>query len=369
MICPRVIHRLRAPLLAFLLAALTTPVMPACGFFPEGTPQTPTAPVESGPAVSTDGFQGTDEPGTGVEIKPSTATPSPTPTVAPSPPAVPVATPTQTPSPDATPLPTSTGASPESTPTPTTGAGPIVSTPVSTPTAGTESTVRPVTGTEQFTAPEKTEQKYPQLGSTLGDLIAKVEAGEVTLEEAAQEAPLYRGESVAVTFYLSGNVAGVVAFLKDKGVSPRNVGEDYIEAYVPLLLLPEASVQSGVLSVRVIQPPESLQKVTGHGPSVHATEEWNVAGFGGAGIRVGIIDDGFVGFSGLMGDELPSTVEARCYPQDSDSPTGEISDCEWDSAHGTAVSEAVMDISPDVSLYIANVDSNGDVHSAVTWMI
>ena len=369
MICPRVIHRLRAPLLAFLLAALTTPVMLACGFFPEGTPQTPTAPVESGPAVSTDGFQGTDEPGTGVEIKPSTATPSPTPTVAPSPPAVPVATPTQTPSPDATPLPTSTGASPESTPTPTTGAGPIVSTPVSTPTAGTESTVRPVTGSEQFTAPEKTEQKYPQLGSTLGDLIAKVEAGEVTLEEAAQEAPLYRGESVAVTFYLSGNVAGVVAFLKDKGVSPRNVGEDYIEAYVPLLLLPEASVQSGVLSVRVIQPPESLQKVTGHGPSVHATEEWNVAGFGGAGIRVGIIDDGFVGFSGLMGDELPSTVEARCYPQDSDSPTGEISDCEWDSAHGTAVSEAVMDISPDVSLYIANVDSNGDVHSAVTWMI
>ena len=244
-----------------------------------------------------------------------------------------------------------------------------MSTPVSTPTAGTESTLRPVTGSDQFTAPEKTEQKHPQLGSTLGDLIAKVEAGEVTLEEAAQEAPLYRGESVAVTFYLSGNVAGVVAFLKDKGVSPRNVGEDYIEAYVPLLLLPEASVQSGVLSVRVIQPPESLQKVTGHGPSVHASEEWNVAGFGGAGIRVGIIDDGFVGFSGLMGDELPSTVEARCYPQDSDSPTGEISDCEWDSDHGTAVSEAVLDISPDVSLYIANVDSNGDVHSAVTWMI
>ena len=104
--------------------------------------------------------------------------------------------------------------------------------------------------------PDKVELKYPKLGSSLNQLVTRVEEGEATAEEAAGETPMHREESAAVTIYLSGNVDDVVAFLEGNGGDPRNVGEDYIEAYVPVTLLGPASEQPGVLRVRAIAPPE-----------------------------------------------------------------------------------------------------------------
>ena len=104
--------------------------------------------------------------------------------------------------------------------------------------------------------PEKRELRYPNLGSHLDQLAARVEEGEATAQEAAGETPMHREESVAVTIYLSGNVDEVVKFLEENGGDPRNVGEDYIEAYVPVSLLGPVSEQQGVLRVRAIVPPE-----------------------------------------------------------------------------------------------------------------
>ena len=98
--------------------------------------------------------------------------------------------------------------------------------------------------------------KYPNLGSRLDEMVASVEADETTAEEAASGAAMHSGASVAVTIYLSGSVDQVVAFLEENGGDPRNVGEDYIEAYVPVTLLGPASEQPGVLRVREIVPPE-----------------------------------------------------------------------------------------------------------------
>ena len=150
----------------------------------------------------------------------------------------------------------------------------------------------------------------------LDDLIAKIEAGEISAEDAAQEAPLHRGDSVAVTIYLSGNVDGVVSFLENNGGSNISSGDDYIEAYVPVLKVAETSEQPGVLRVRVIQPPEAPQsqsEIPGDGSGVHGSLAWNQAGYTGNGIRLGIIDSGFSGFADLMGSEVPATVQARCY--------------------------------------------------------
>ena len=109
------------------------------------------------------------------------------------------------------------------------------------------------------TLPEKSELKYPNLGSSLDQLVATVEEGELSGKEAAEDAPLHQEESVAVTIYLSGNVDDVVKFLEDNGGSPRNVGEDYIEAYVPVSLLGQVSEQPRVIRVREIIPPEPAQ--------------------------------------------------------------------------------------------------------------
>ena len=224
------------------------------------------------------------------------------------------------------------------------------------------------------TLPEKPELKYPNLGSNLDQLVASVEKGETSAKEAAEDAPVHREASVAVTIYLSGNVDDVVKFLEDNGGSPRNVGEDYIETYVPLSLLGQVSEQPGVIRVREIIPPESAYgNFTSQGVQAHLSAAWNQAGFSGQGIKVGVIDSdfGFNDFMGLMGTELPSTVQARCYT-DVGRFTSNLSDCGnaiLGDNHGTVVAETVMDIAPEASLYIATVWSPGDLQTATDWMV
>ena len=228
----------------------------------------------------------------------------------------------------------------------------------------------------EFPVPEKPELAYPNLGSTLDQLVTMVEKGEASAKQAAEDAPVHQEESVAVTIYLSENVADVVKFLEDNGASPRNVGEDYIEAYVPVSLLGQLSEQLGVIRVREIIPPEPAQtnqQVAGHGPPVHGSMPWNQAGYDGQGVKVGVIDleFSFNDFSSLMGTELPSTVQARCYTS-LGRFTSNLSNCGnalVGSNHGTLVAEAVMDIAPEASLYIATPWSLGDLQTATDWMV
>ena len=237
--------------------------------------------------------------------------------------------------------------------------------------------------------PEKAALSYPNLGSHLDQLVVSVEAGQATVQEAASNSPVHSGESVAVTIYLSGNVDEVVSFLEDNGGDPRNVGEDYIEAYVPVALLGQVSEQPGVTQVREIVPPQpvqTFQSIIGHGPAVHGSPAWNQAGFSGQGVKVGVIDVGFAGLTSLMGTELPATVHARCYT-DVGEFTENLADCEAPdpvpdstipecldvvqpeaSDHGTIVAESVLDIAPGVELYISQPGSRADLQDAAEWM-
>ena len=243
---------------------------------------------------------------------------------------------------------------------------------------------------DPYSIPEKAELKYPNLGSTLNQLVARVETRESSAEEVAKEAPVHQGPAVAVTIHLFGNVDDVVAFLEENGGDPRNVGEDYVEAYVPLPLLGPVSQRPGVLRVREIVPPQPTQisqRIVGNGPAVHGSQAWNRAGYSGQGVKVGIIDD-FRGWSGLKGTEVPSTVVVHCYT-DVGVFTENLADCEQvpevsvpfpeclddakrralrDAEHGTWVAESLLDIAPGVSLYVANPLSRGDMQNAVEWM-
>ena len=61
---------------------------------------------------------------------------------------------------------------------------------------------------------------------------------------------------------------------------PRNVEIDFIEAYVPVSLLPEASTQEGVISVRTIIPPQPAQgTVVSQAASLHGATAWHDAGY------------------------------------------------------------------------------------------
>ena len=174
-----------------------------------------------------------------------------------------------------------------------------------------------------------------------------------------------------------------MTYLEDNGGDPRNVGVDYIEAYVPVSLLGPLSLQPGVTQVQEIIPPQpAYGNVTSQAVALHLADSWQDAGYQGRGIKVGVIDVGFTGYSGLRGIELPSTVVARCYT-DVGVYTANLADCEASeplpdfnqcergdsgSVHGTAVAEAVIDIAPDATLYISQPGSWGDLQATVAWM-
>ena len=213
--------------------------------------------------------------------------------------------------------------------------------------------------------------KYPNMDSNLNRIVQRVETGQSTARAAASNAPLSSDESVAVTIYVTeGFAAAIVVFLESNGASPRNVGTDYVEAYVPVSLLPDTSAQEGVISVRTIIPPRPAQSTaSSEAATAHGATAWHSAGLKGQGVRIGIIDLGFSGFRGLMGSELPSSVEARCYI-DVDIFTANLTDCEAeDDPHGTAVTEAAFDIAPEATYYIASPISRGDLANVVSWMI
>ena len=227
---------------------------------------------------------------------------------------------------------------------------------------------------DQYAMPEKTELQYPNLGYHLDQLVASVEAGEASAQEAAEDTAIHQDQSVAVTIHLSGHADDVVQFLEDNGGDPRNVGEDYIEAYVQVTLLGELSEQPGVIRVREIVPPQDgYGPISSQGILAHGAATWHQAGLSGQGIKVGVIDGnfGFRGYRELMGSEVPTPAGVRCYPEVG-RHTANLADCahpDRGSAHGTAVAEAVMDIAPEVELYITSPLSRGDDLDAVDWMV
>ena len=219
--------------------------------------------------------------------------------------------------------------------------------------------------------PEKTKLAYPVLGSWLDQLVAMVESGAVSAREAAANAPIHDDESVAVSIYLSGHVEEVAEFLRDNGGDPRNLGEDYIEALVPVPLLGRTSERPGVLRVREIVPPMATQAaVVSQGAGEHGSPLWNQRGYTGRGVKVGVIDLGFHGVRGLLGTELPESINTRCYTAYAN-PLPDLRACEAPSRsdHGTMVAEAIIDVAPDASLYIANPFTRVDFRRTVDWMI
>ena len=186
----------------------------------------------------------------------------------------------------------------------------------------------------------------------------------VGVTAAASQAPLYQADSVAVTVRVD-DPPNIASFLESEGASAANVGADYIEAYVPVALLPVLSEQEGVLWVQMIVPPEPA--VISEGTDIHRSPVWNAMGFTGAGVKIGVIDVGFDGYGELMGTELPTTVKARCYTAVG-AFTSSLVDCENGEIHGTAVAEAVFDIAPDVDIYVSQPRSYGDLRSAALWM-
>ena len=205
---------------------------------------------------------------------------------------------------------------------------------------------------------------YRKLGSRLSTVVEAADAG--AIDASAVRALGNRsteGRLIPVTIRTS-DAAVESEWLTNRGFQIANAQDDVIEAFMSLDGLRELSGHSSVLSVREIERPQS--RLIGQGATVHNALNWQSHGYGGAGVKVGIIDD-FIGFSALMGTELPASVTARCYSTVG-AFSSNLSFCQTDSNHGTAVAEALVDVAPQVQLFIANPISPLDFRQTIDWM-
>ena len=79
-----------------------------------------------------------------------------------------------------------------------------------------------------------------------------------TAPTLAEEAPLSEGDAVAVTMHVTGDPDDVVRHLAAHEISPANVSADFIEAYVPLLDLPDLVARDDIVRIEFIHPPRGV---------------------------------------------------------------------------------------------------------------
>jgi hypothetical protein len=148
----------------------------------------------------------------------------------------------------------------------------------------------------------------------------------------------------------AGDVQGRVGDLVEARVAieavewlsgPREIG--WIEP-APLPVLMQVTSQG----VAVTQASEVLEDGASYRPS-------------GEPVRVGVLDEGFEGYSSLLGSELPSSVTTRSFHPQGIGGGGVM--------HGTACAEIVHDMAPDAELYLANFDTLSEHGQAVDWLV
>ena len=228
--------------------------------------------------------------------------------------------------------------------------------------------------------PPKVED-HPQRDGLLNTIVAEYEQSGSEAALALAPLALPEDEAMAVVFYTQDgeSTRALAQDLRDLGIDPQIVGEGYIEAYVALPLLATASDLDRVASMKAIVPARPEQGSIPVAPpspalQIHGVPTWQARAYTGQGIRVGIIDGGFDYYNqAVQAGEVPTPDAVRCYLQQVNAQNSPIysstmADC-GGSYHGTAVAEALLDVAPDVTVYLAYVQRPGELRHAVEWLV
>jgi subtilisin family serine protease len=215
----------------------------------------------------------------------------------------------------------------------------------------------------------------PELGSVYKEfLVVYEEEGKAAALELARQRGLLTAEGdVRVTLVLdTEDNEPLVAQLQSAGVSVASAHRDRVNVAVPLRLI-EAQLQADepgaifaqltelehVIAVRLPeQRAPDGSAIEGEGVSVIGADVWRQAGFTGAGLRIGVLDLGFVGYRDLLSVELPDEATVAAFGWSDD-----------EEKHGVACAEIVHELAPDAELIFAWYDgSDAAMGEAVDWL-
>ena len=245
--------------------------------------------------------------------------------------------------------------------------------PVSTPTPEPTSTAETRTVNEQVPPRKgtKTPPRYDNLDYSLNELASQYESEDSPTRGIRTPQAGDVEESPAVVVYVDpAGLREVFRFLQTNGARVREPddGDEYLVANVPVSMLPRLSRQRGVEYVKV---DELIRATGGPGATAHGVPPWDTAGYDGTGVKIGVLDLGFQGYSSLIGTGLPQPEAVRCWITDVNVQHNTLAECETVSGmenHGTAVTEMLYDVAPGATYYLARVGRTADIVEAVEWL-
>jgi hypothetical protein len=201
-----------------------------------------------------------------------------------------------------------------------------------------------------------------RLDSRLNQLVIAAQQGRLS-QAADRLNARTSGGSVLVTIKARiGRAAGAAAAAAAQGGRVSARYKDWIDAYVPVTALPALAQQPDVERVDLPTLPHA-DAVTDEGVAAIGADAWQSAGQTGAGVKVGIVDLGFDGYTGRLGTDLPAAVDTSC------NPAGQPLEGSGVTPHGTAVAEIVHKTAPDAQLFFAVSDTAVDLGNIVTCLI
>ena len=205
---------------------------------------------------------------------------------------------------------------------------------------------------------ERPEKGNPKLDSQLNQLVSANTTKRVAAfaEESQIEVA---GDNVRVIIEcLPGQIEDAAEVADDSGIVEASY-ENLIQVVVPISQL---TTLADAPSIRLVRMPwEPLPDVVSEGVALINADDWQTASFNGTGVKVGILDGGFSGYTTRQSEgELPLTISTWWAPSIGNAGT---------SIHGTACAEIAYDVAPGADFYLANFGTEVEMGNAVNWLI
>ena len=177
----------------------------------------------------------------------------------------------------------------------------------------------------------------PKLESSLAEAVSLLHSsGEPSALTAANQAgtTIVAGGVRVIVQAQPGQVDEARRHVVSAGASAEQDYNDLLQVLVPIRDL-ERLVNHP--SIRFVKPADEGQSLAvTEGSNVIGAATWQLTGVDGSGVKVAIIDGGFVsGYGSKLGTELPASVTTANFRADSNFATTD---------HGTAVAEIVHDV-------------------------
>lgn len=209
-------------------------------------------------------------------------------------------------------------------------------------------------------------ERHPKITTSILRVIrAFAERHEAGLARARHSGLKLRADRADLEIaYGPGHSTAIIQAIEKVGGEVTRVGRDgaSLQAWVPIGAIEALSDRPDIRSIR--EPARQFTfAVESEGLPIMNATDWHAAGMLGDGVRVGIIDSGFLGYNALLGTELPASVSVKNFVAGEDD-----SQVDGFTDHGTAVAELVHDVAPSAELFFAKTSTSFEVEDAADWL-